>query len=52
MEAIDVHSVVSAICSIAIITVGVFVIGFVIAVAIGIIETRNMGLPFKRRLPI
>jgi|HubBroStandDraft_6_1064221.scaffolds.fasta_scaffold204759_3 hypothetical protein len=52
MGAIELHSVGSAICSIAIITFGFLLIGFVIAAAIGIIETRDMGLPLKRRLPI
>jgi hypothetical protein len=52
MVAIEVHSVWSAICSIAITSLGFLLIGFVIAVAIGIIETRDMGLPWKRRLPI
>ena len=52
MGAIEVQSVWSAICSIAISAFGVLLIGFVIAAAIGIIETRDMGLPLKRRLPI
>jgi L-cystine uptake protein TcyP (sodium:dicarboxylate symporter family) len=52
MGAIEVHSVWSAICSITMTAIGVLLIGFVIAAAIGIIETRNMGLPLKRRLPI